>query len=225
MNDDGHGDILVGSPYADVPCAYGKNEGAAYLYLGGEQLDTTVDLTLDGYGEGPYNGFASRVGCAGDMNGDGISDFFIFTRQVRESPGAMGAVEVVQGDTGLSRTGIRIHLYSTVLRPAAIGDVNGDGQDDLMVGRPNGAHNSESIPPSVNLYFGAPTLDDTADLVLEGTYGFGSSGTTPGDLNSDGYDEFIIGGGGAVRLYLGADSPDTSADQVFEANSLYDGFG
>jgi len=79
---------------------------------------------------------------------------------------------------------------------ASVGDVNGDGYDDFVVG----AHfyPSEGGQGRAYLFFGGPAIDTVADLVISTPTGnniawFGISVAAAGDFNGDGYPDFIIG--------------------------------
>src|SRR5262245_62375540 len=90
---------------------------------------------------------------------------------------------------------------------AWVGDVNGDGYDDVLVGAfryPEIASVGQAY-----LYFGGPTTDSVADLVITpppgGSGWFGSSVASAGDFNGDGHPDFIIGppqSGGRRHAFL-----------------------
>jgi hypothetical protein len=78
---------------------------------------------------------------------------------------------------------------------AWVGDVNGDGYEDLLIGA---FHYPETTSVGqAYLYFGGPALDAVADLVIPAPSGggglFGASVASAGDFNGDGYPDFIIG--------------------------------
>ena len=95
---------------------------------------------------------------------------------------------------------------------AAAGDVNGDGLADFLVGAPGG-RGAGGVTGTVSLYLGAAdSVFEPPALVLEGeTAGdeFGYAVATAGDVDNDGYDDFVIGAPGndgsafqAGRVYL-----------------------
>ena len=129
---------------------------------------------------------------------------------------------------------------------AGDGDVNGDGYPDIIIGA-----SSTWIGPScpfecfvtgaAYVYFGGPTIDTTADLTLivgdwntqtGWYYGFGESVCIPGDLNADGYDDFVISAPnddydahGRVYIYLGGPNVDDQYDVLLEGEEVFDNFG
>ncbi|MFN9292902.1 MAG: hypothetical protein ACK6EB_32900, partial [Planctomyces sp.] len=88
---------------------------------------------------------------------------------------------------------------------SAAGDVNGDGYGDLLIGSTggDGAGNSKSNAGESYLIFGGVSLPATIDLANLGGLGvtiygadvgdrIGISVTAAGDVNGDGFDDFLI---------------------------------
>jgi len=78
------------------------------------------------------------------------------------------------------------------------GDVNGDGFDDIIVGRADDTPTSYVIFGGSNSFgqeFNPQSLDGTNGFTVSGTYNayFGVSVSSAGDVNGDGFDDVIIG--------------------------------
>ncbi|MCK4819900.1 FG-GAP repeat protein [bacterium] len=106
----------------------------------------------------------------------------------------------------------------------AVGDVNGDGYDDLLVSAV--FYNDEQ--GRVYLYYGGKSMDENADRTFTGENigdRFGSGGGYLADLNKDGFDDVIVGaryfdnGRGRVYIYWGGPDMDKKADITLEAEA------
>jgi hypothetical protein len=109
---------------------------------------------------------------------------------------------------------------------AWVGDVNGDGYDDLLIGAfryPEIASVGQAY-----LYFGGPAIDAVADLVIPAPAGgsgwFGVSVASAGDFNGDGYPDFVIGAQqagyeGKAFIYYGGPSLDATPDFTLTGES------
>lgn len=98
------------------------------------------------------------------------------------------------------------------------GDVNGDGYDDVIVGVP--------LANKAYIYFGGATMNSTPDVVLMGEETlkekFGWSVSGAGDVNSDGYDDVVVGAPynsmfgyiGKICVYFGSSSMDATSDLI-----------
>jgi hypothetical protein len=102
---------------------------------------------------------------------------------------------------------------------ASVGDVNGDGYDDIVIGA--NFYPSESGQGRAYLFFGGPGIDSVADLVLppppSGTGWFGISVASAGDFNGDGHPDIIVGARyaglpGKAFLYYGGPALDATPD-------------
>jgi hypothetical protein len=221
VNGDGYADVIIGAVYYDN----GESlEGRAYLYHGsGDGLNTTADWIAEGNQVGAF--FGQSVSTAGDVNGDSYADVIIGADGYDNVETEEGMVFVFHGSSaGLSaipdwtaESNQSIAYFGDSVSTA--GDVNGDGYADVIIGA-LGYDNVEIGEGRAYLYYGSAaglstTPGWTAESNQDGAL-FGSSVSTAGDVNGDGYADIIVGAyvydngeadEGGVFLYYGNGGP------------------
>ncbi len=223
FNSDGFDDVISG--------AYGENisMGKVYFYQYREDPPRTVaDLTLTG-ASGSGLGIISSD--AGDVNGDGYSDFI--TSAVFMNNGA-GKVYIFFGGTNMDNVPDFIKSGTTANSSfgqcvSGAGDVNGDGFDDIIIGTNNSNVNGDG---KAQIFFGGQNMDTIADLTMyeQTNYTrFGQSLCGAGDLNHDGYDDVIVGdmdeNGGRAYIYYGGAYMNSGIDMILYSQAPYSQFG
>lgn len=218
VNGDGYGEVVVGAPGYDN----GQNDqGAALIYMGSAAaFDAAADAQLEM--QQTASQFGARLAGAGDVNGDGYSDWIVGAAAFDNGQMNAGAAFIYFGGAGTPDASADAQLQSnqafTYLGAsvAGAGDVNGDGYADVLVGAPYFDH-GQADEGAVFIYFGnAGTFEPSADVQLEvnqadASFGFAVAGA--GDVNGDGYTDVIVGapnydlvlgGEGAAFLYFGS---------------------
>ena len=223
FNNDTYPDMVIGS--------YGEfnNIGAVYVLYGGPSIFTTLKnlaittnvssslgFKISGNGARHYMGLC--VGSAGDFNKDGFDDLIIGG----QDPTTIGEVYIIYGNKsrsdftvgtnlgrsiGFQMTGVTVNGWfgNSV---AGIGDFNGDGYADVVIGAPkeyslSGTYNTGNayviygnrsrtdfqVGPNMGQYVGFRIASDST---LTSGY-LGIHVASLGDLNKDGYSDILIG--------------------------------
>jgi len=150
-------------------------------------LDGSTGFKLDGVSEDDRSGIS--VSSAGDVNGDGYSDFIIGANLSNSNGSNAGSSYVVFGKSGGFDASVNLSTLngSTGFRlaggtaddnsgysVAAAGDVNGDGLDDMIIGARYADPNSQSLAGSAYVVFGKTSgFASSINLsTLNGTTGF-----------------------------------------------------
>jgi len=223
VNGDGFGDIIVGAPFNG---AGGSLAGRAYVYYGGSPADSTADLVFTGE---PTAFLGISLSGAGDTNGDGYDDLLV------GSPGATDRAFVYYGGPS-GDTVADVVLFGRSANDdfgysvSGVGDVNGDGFDDIVVGAQLDASAGVGAGRAY-VYFGGEPMSPSAGLVLTGRIAndyFGGDVSGAGDVNGDGFADFIVGArGNAAHVYVffGGLAVDDAPDFVIEGRAPGSAYG
>ncbi len=259
LNGDGIKDLVIAARGGKGPGdARGTLTGEIYIRFGTARYNQQQDLysippnvTIYAVGQGDQPG---RSLAAGDLNGDGIADLVIGA-PFADGPGNLttscGEVYVLYGrqswpstvdlwnaDPAATNADVTVwggETEDSLGRAVAVGDVNGDGTQDLIMSAPGGDGSSNirdgsgevyvlfggALPSSIDLKMTAPDV-----LILGAKDGDGTGqALAVGDLNGDGIADIAIGipgsdgtatapraESGSVAIVLGSTTPDTVID-------------
>jgi hypothetical protein len=239
VNGDGYADVIVGAPDYERPQDPQEDEGGAWVYHGSQ--DGVIDAP-EFFAEAnvEYAHLGESVATAGDVNGDGYADIIIGVTAYSQGEEYEGGAFVWHGSEDGVNDGDYFGTFGNAdwmaesnqgnarmgTSVATAGDVNGDGYADVIVG----AHNYTDGTSREGAAFvwhghaitgvnnGLPGNPDNPAWIAQSNnfeaY-MGSSVSTAGDVNGDGYADVIVGAShysnpesdeGAAWLYLGSDS-------------------
>ena len=236
LNGDGYGDVAVGVS------AHSSSAGVAYVQLGSSgiagssALLSAADVIIDGSS-------GSLFGCSlafvGDVDGDSYDDLLVGATGAGSLTTASGDAYLYLGGSDMSAVELSTTDADTILagsaagsqtgyRVAGVGDMTGDGVDDLVVSAPGhtvrrGITYLVSSPATgivsvdnAEHYWIGETADDYAGQSLAGA----------GDVDGDGMSDVLIGsyindrGGteaGTAYLVLG---PGTGISDLGDADGI-----
>jgi len=235
VNGDGYDDLLIGAwQTSKIYLVFGKPSGwSKEMYI------SSADASFKGEKNDDCAGM--RVDGAGDINGDGFDDILIGAQQNDEGSNNGGQIYIIFGKTtgwalDMSLSNADASYLGTVALGGAgwslagVGDVNGDGFDDILIGDPQATIFNDKSGESY-LILGKASgwkMDvdlSKADASFKGQIGYMSGNVAgAGDVNGDGYDDIIIGayGNDANGIDAGATFlifPDLNAGPV-SVNSI-----
>jgi len=179
LDGDGTPDLLVGAP--------GERSGDGRIYA----FSGATGLEIDHYnGRSNNGGFGTSLDAVGDVNGDGIEDFAGGEPYAHSNE---GEVHIISGSN--------FHRIRTIsganpgswfgYRVACIGDADGDGKTDILIGEP--------CKDTVHIYdtSGSRLRKHEGPGAQSGPkQGWGHAVAAAGDVNQDGYDDYVIGAPG-----------------------------
>jgi len=198
-----------------------------------------------------YGRYGWHFADTGDFNNDSIADVVIGNWAQNPGKNASelynGQVSIVFGNSDLhSLTTLDMDKANVVINGmvgdqlgwelSSAGDVNGDKIDDLIIGAKMADHNGKEDSGRAYLIFGREdwtairmidltNLNPDIGILFHGTdehHVGGSSVSHLGDVNEDGYNDFIIGSPGNTLKANGSEPGPGSATVIFGGSWLSD---
>ena len=235
---DPHGDSRAGETYivyggASAPGTEGELDlstldGTNGFILNGVDAGDLSGFSVSSAGDVNGDGYDDLIiGAWGaDPNGDNSAGETYIVYGGANAPGTGGVLDLSDLDAtnGFTLTG-SARNNRVGFSVSSAGDVNGDGYDDLIIGADGtAAPDGGNLVGEIHVVYGgasAPGTDGVLDLSdLDGSNGFtltgidaydrsGTSVSSAGDVNGDGYDDLILGAG------LADPNGDSSAGETY----------
>ena len=179
INNDGFDDIAIGTSKNPLNADSCK----VYIYYGGNQVNTEPDTIL--FPNKDTYEFGRIIKNAGDINGNGVSHFFIvsgnyvFLYSVKNNP--------VTINGSLLGLGGYINIESNL-------NMNNDDYTDFVIGNTNYKNSDDVMVGGAFLYLGGSEIDTNYIYKLEGENKWDefSKIMSHSDMNDDSYDEIFI---------------------------------
>ncbi|MGE5659141.1 MAG: hypothetical protein ACM37W_21315 [Actinomycetota bacterium] len=254
VNGDGIDDLLIGAPAASPngqPRAgrsyvvFGKTSGWSPA-VNLSELNGSNGFVINGQNREDF--FGTSVSSAGDINGDGIDDIIVGARFASVNdpqfnpPSRVGAgksyvifgkrggwdsqlnLSNLNGSNGFVINGINPNDFSGSV-VTDIGDMNGDGINDLAISAPNAAANGKNATGATYVIFGKTTgwSNEVNLLALNGSNGFIINGADANDSTGAALSSADLNNDGLADLIIGA--PNASPNSLTAAGKTYVIFG
>lgn len=207
VNADGFSDFVVGG-FGDS--TNGTSAGMARVFSG---IDGTTLYTF--FGDSAFDVFGLYVTGGGDVDGDGFDDIMVGASGDDNNGTDSGSVRVYSGADGSTIYSFDGDSAGDLLGYGLdiVGDVNNDGYDDMIIGAylndNNGADSGNAkvysgFDGSILYSFNGDSANDH----------FGRSVAAAGDVNNDGFADFVVGAyldddngsaSGSLRVFSGFD--------------------
>jgi hypothetical protein len=191
VNDDNVPDVVIGAPFAG-------GTGRAYVYSG---ADGSVIHVFEGEEAGDLFGWS--VAGVGDVDLDGYSDLLVGAYNHNDSTGAAYLFSGKKGTVMLTFPGHSVG-DKFGFSVAAAGDVNYDGQPDMLMGAPG--DDSGGVDRGAAYIYSGSDGSEMRVLTGDAYTGFGFSVAGVGDVDRDNYDDITVGqpsyDGNTGRVYI-----------------------
>ncbi len=211
---DGYGDVLVGE-MSEYPGIAGGLLDGPFVWFGGPDWVASSETSPLA---GPVGGTHILIRNLGDVNGDGAEEFMHGSAYFGSNycmPGSSSLRHHLSGDISTWQSG---GVWGGIPEYQPVGDVNGDGFDDVTLG--NEVRLGRAYPPW--------TFSSAATMATPDT-GFS---VAIGDVNGDGFADLARGGqtGNAVRWLSGgaavlSEGPPLGVSGAVDAAGDVDGDG
>lgn len=209
---DGYGDLAMTS-YEDRE----DGENAVYLFDGPLVSDRLVS-DASGARSSDLHMFIPDS-AADDLDGDGYADLLVGSQSWRSETNQLGTVWLfrgpIAGTANMEAADATIigapDEYSIGYTAEAVGDSNGDGAGDILLGAANYSDAGVSLGGAAWLVSGAPSgtvelSDVTARLLGDRECGYAGNALASGDTNGDGLGDMIVGAPSFFDSSCGDDS-------------------
>jgi ankyrin repeat protein len=235
VDNDNCNDLLITAPISDTQ----PWKGRAYLYYGGEPMDTNCDVVFEGENEGDSFGIDAVIG--GDIDSDGYKDILIGAVFYPNSSPEQGRAYLYYGndkanmDTSCDVVFDCPESGRSQFSYVEVFDIDADGYSDVIIG----ARFALNCRGRVYLYWGDQRADMDAipDKVFTGEETgmmLGGNDIQCGYFNNDDYADIAVAAymwyrsnhTGRVYIYYGGTKTlmDENADKIF-TGVLYSDFG
>lgn len=243
LNGDGRNDFFVADPGINTNGIVDRGES----YIGFTLADYSQTTFTNGVGNlaTGSNGFRLQgdavaegegytAAASGDITGDGKADLAVADARAGVVAIRFGNVAPSTSTTDNSdltgANGVKLTLGAANARfgeSIAVGDINGDGKADVIVGAP-GANKVYILLGAAN--YAGGTIDVTnpggAQVIeISGSGGFGHSVAYIGDFNGDGRGDFVVGAptdgtNGSAYILLGSAGPSASTYNLATSSNV-----